>query len=216
MSRLLSILVLTAALAPTSAGANGGAVLRSVALPGWGQHYLGHGARGNVFLGVEAATWVGLGVSLLEGAAATDDYEALALREAGIDASGLDDSMLDDVADFGSTTEYDDYVRRLARYYYPDDPEAQQRYFDANSWHGWDTWSWSSDDERERFEDSLRESREWYRVALYAGAFAVVNRAVSAIDAALIGEEEPVLYSSLATPDPSDFSSVRLTVGARF
>ena len=216
MSRLLSILVLTAALAPASAGADRGAVLRSAALPGWGQHYLGHGTRGNIFLGVEAVAWAGLGVSLLEGALATDDYEALALREAGIDASGLDGSMLDNIADFGSTLEYDDYIRRLARYYHPDDPEAQQRYFDANSWHGPDDWSWSSDDARGRFEDYLRESREWHRVALYAGAFAVVNRIVSAIDAALIGDREPVLYSSLDRPDPSDFSSVRLTVGARF
>ena len=193
-----------------------GAVVRSLVLHGWGQRYLGHEGRGNLFLGVEAATWIGVGVSLLEGSLSTDDYESLALNEAGIDASGLDDDMLDDMADFGSTREFDDYIRRLARYYYPGDPVAQQQYFDANSWQGPDTWSWSSDEERESFDDALRKSREWYRRALYAGAFAVVNRAVSAIDAALIGGDEPVLYSSLDSPDPYDFSSVRITVGARF
>lgn len=214
MNRALVICALAASLSWSGEGS--GAVVRSLVLPGWGQRHLGYEGRGNLFLGVEAATWIGVGVSLLEGSLSTDDYESLALNEAGIDASGLDDDMLDDLADFGSTQEFDDYIRRLARYYYPDDPVAQQQYFDANSWQGGDTWEWSSDEERESFDDALRQSREWYRRALYAGAFAVVNRAVSAIDAALIGGDEPVLYSTLDSPDPYDFSSVRITVGARF
>jgi hypothetical protein len=193
-----------------------GAVLRSALIPGWGQHYLGHEGRGNIFLGVEAVTWAGIGYSILEGSLSTDDYEDLALGAAGIDASGLDDDMLDDMADFGSTEEFNVYIRRLARYYYPDDPVAQQQYYERNARGGGETWNWSSDEERERFADALKDSREWYRVAIYAGAFAVVNRAVSAIDAALLDREEQVLYSSFSIPDPDDFSSVRLTIGARF
>jgi hypothetical protein len=199
----------------SSASADRGAVLRSAVMPGWGQHYLGYGTRGNIYLGVEAITWAGIGLSILEGSFATDDYERLALAEAGMDASDLDGGMLDDIADFGSMAEFNDYIRRLARYYFPDDPAAQQQYYDLNSWNG-ETWDWTSDEERARFADALRESREWYRMALYAGAFAVVNRAVSAIDAALIDGEEQVLYSDFSLPDPGDFASVRLTIGARF
>ncbi len=193
-----------------------GAVLRSVALPGWGQHHLGHGGRGDVFLGIEALTWAGVGLSVLEGSFSRDDYERLAMEEAGIGASGLDGDFLDDIADFGSSAEFNDYIYRLARYYYPDDPLAQQQYYASHAREGGESWAWSSEDAREDFADALRESREWYRRALYVGVFAVVNRAVSAIDAALIGREEPVLYSSVDFPEGADFSSVRLMVGTRF
>jgi len=201
-----------------TAGANPArsAALRSLVLPGWGQRYDGHPGRGNLFLGVEAATWAGVAVSYMEGSFSRDDYRILALQEAGIDASGLDGTILEDMGDFGSTAEFNDYVRRLARYYYPDDPAAQQGYFDAHSYSGDISWNWSSDAARQDFRDALRESRQWFRRCLYVGMFAVVNRAVSAIDAALLADDEPVLYSSLEVPDPMDFSSVRMCVGFRF
>jgi hypothetical protein len=192
------------------------AVLRSVALPGWGQRYLGHDGRGNLFLGIEAATWAGVAVSYVEGTFSRDDYELLAVEEAGIDASGLDGDVLEDMGDFGSSDEFNDYVRRLARYYYPDDPVAQQSYYDSHSYSEDMAWSWSSDGAREDFSSALRDSRQWFRRSLYIGMFAIVNRAVSAIDAALLAGDEPMLYSSLDLPDPSDFSSVRMSVGFRF
>lgn len=193
-----------------------GAVLRSIVLPGWGQRSLGREGRGNIFLGVEAATWVGVAVSYVEGTFSRDDYELLAVEEAGLDVSGLDGDVLDDMADFGSTSEFNDYVRRLARYYYPDDPAAQQGYYDSHAYSGDTWWNWESPDARDDFGDALRESRQWFRRSLYIGMFAVVNRAVSAIDAALLAGDEPVLYSSMDVPDPSDFSSVRMSVGFRF
>jgi hypothetical protein len=193
-----------------------GAVLRSVVLPGWGQRHLGHAGRGNIFLGVEAATWAGVALSYLEGTFAEDDFEILAAEEAGLDASGRDGDFLEDVGDFGSSSEYNDFVHRLARYYYPDDPVAQQQYYDLHAYYGDMSWDWSSEDAREDFADALQESRQWYRRSLYIGMFAVVNRAVSAIDAALLSNRGQVLYSELSVPDPDDFSSVRMSVGFRF
>jgi len=193
-----------------------GAALRSVVLPGWGQRSLGHDGRGAIFLGVEAATWLGVAASYVEGTFSRDDYELLAIEEAGLDVSDFEGDLLDDLADFGSTQEFNDYVRRLARYYYPDDPGAQQDYFDSHAYSGDVYWSWTSDEARNDFGDALRESRQWFRRSLYIGLFAVVNRAVSAIDAALLAGDEQVLYSSIDVPDPSDFSSVRMSIGFRF
>ncbi len=47
-------------------------------------------------------------------------------------------------------------------------------------------------------------------------AFALVNRAVSAIDASLLDPSSPGIYTDIGFPESADFSSVRFTVGARF
>jgi hypothetical protein len=212
---LLTAAIALAAALPAAA-VNRGAVLRSAVLPGWGQLHLGHSTRGYLFLGLEIATWTGAGLSYLEGTFQRDDYRSLAMEEAGIDASGRSNDFLNDLADFSSSEEYNSYIRRLARYYYPDDPEAQNQYYAAHARYGADGWNWSSESARLSFADAHRMSREWFRRSLYIAAFALVNRAVSAIDAALLDETSPGLYTSVEFPESHDFSSVRFTVGARF
>ena len=212
----LLVLVLVSTVSLPAYAAGKAAVLRSALLPGWGQLYLGHGTRGYVFLGLELATWTGVGLSYLEGTFYRDDYRNLAMEEAGIDASDRSNSFLDDLGDFSSSDEYNSYIRRLARYYYPDDPEEQNRYYDAHARFGADGWRWSSEAARLDFADAHRKSREWFRRSMYVAAFALVNRAVSAIDAALLDENSPGVYTSLDFPDSRDFSCVRFTMGARF
>jgi hypothetical protein len=212
---LLCCLILLLSAVPALA-VNKGAVLRSAVLPGWGQLHLGHGTRGYIFLGVEIATWTGAGLSYLEGVFQRDDYRSLAMEEAGVDASDRSNDFLRDLADFSSSEEYNAYIRRLARYYYPDDPEAQNSYYAAHARYGEDGWNWSSEAARESFADAHRMSREWFRRSMYIAAFALVNRAVSAIDAALLDESTPGVYTALEFPESRDFSSVRFTVGARF
>ncbi|MCK5786870.1 MAG: hypothetical protein KAH54_09980 [Candidatus Sabulitectum sp.] len=208
---LVLLLVSTALL-----GADKGTVLRSIVLPGWGQMHAGHSTRGTIFMGLEASIWTGAGVSYLQGLFNRDDYRNLAMEQAGIDVSSLDRDFQNDVGDFSSSSEYNDYIRSLARYYYPDDPEAQQNYFDNHSRFGSDGWNWSSAEAREDYDDALRISREWFRRTAYVAAFALVNRAVSAIDASLLDPSEPGIYTAIDFPESADFSSVRFTVGARF
>jgi hypothetical protein len=212
---LLAILILFGAAYPASA-VDRGAVLRSAVLPGWGQLHLGHSTRGYIFLGIEIATWTGAGLSYLEGVFERDDFRSLAMEEAGIDASDRPNDFLNDLADFSSSDEYNSYIRRLARYYYPDDPEAQNSYYAQHARYGTDGWNWSSESARLNFADAHRMSREWFRRSMYIAAFAIVNRAVSAIDAALLDESTPGVYTSIEFPDNHDFSSVRFTMGARF
>ncbi len=197
-------------------GSRKGAMLRSALLPGWGQMHLGHSTRGIVFLSLDALTWAGVGLSYLEGTFNRDDYSWLAISEAGISASGRSSDFLDDVSDFASSTEYNDYIYRLARYYYPDDPGAQRAYFESHARWGSDGWNWSSDASRNQFADRLRDSRQWFRRSMYIAAFAIVNRVVSAIDASLLDERQSGVYTSLSFPERRDFSSVRFSIGARF
>ena len=218
-STVVPILVLTALLAfsGTSLGvANKGAVLRSVVLPGWGQHHLGHHTLGNIFLGLEIATWAGVGISYLEGVFNRDDYVSLALEEAGISTRGRSNDFLEDVGDFLSSGEYNDYIRRLARYYYPDDPDRQREYYEDHARYGSEGWNWSSESYMLQFRDLHRASRLWFRRSLYIAAFSLVNRAISAVDAALLSDTRTGLYTSLEFPNSGDMTSVRFCIGARF
>jgi hypothetical protein len=198
-------------------GADKIAVLRSVVFPGWGQMSMGHSTRGAVFMGIEASIWVGTGFSYLQGAFNRDDYRNLAMEQAGIDVSFRDRSFQDDVGNFTSSSQYNDYIRSLARHNYPDDLKAQQEYFNTHCRYGSNGWNWSgAEDARGKYHDALRVSREWFRRTVYVAAFALVNRAVSAIDASLLDPSQPGIYTEIDFPESVDFSSVRFTVGARF
>ena len=212
----VSIMILLPGITGADSGSRKGAMLRSAVLPGWGQMHLGHNTRGLVFIGLDVLTWAGVGLSYLEGTFNRDDYNWLAMSEAGISVSGRSSEFLDDISDFSSSAEYNDYIHRLARYYYPDDPDAQRNYFESHALYGEDGWNWSNDAARNQFADRLKESREWFRRSLYIAAFALVNRAVSVIDASLLDERQPGIYTSLVFPEARDFSSVRFSIGARF
>lgn len=212
MNKTLPTLLLCAA----AALADRSAMARSLVLPGWGQSHLGHKTRGMVFMGVEAATWLGTGLSYIEATWQRDNFRMLAMQKAGIDVSGSSRSFQDDVGGFMSSDDFNTYIRQLARYYYPDDPEAQQQYYLQNSVQGGAGWNWSTEADRLAYRDALRESREWYRRTAYVAMFAVVNRVVSAIDAALLDPASPGVYTGISFPEASDFSSVMFTIGARF
>lgn len=167
-------------------------------------------------MSLDVLTWAGVGLSYLEGTFNRDDYTWLAISEAGVSVAGMSGDFLDDISDFNSNTEFNDYIHRLARYYYPDDPDAQRAYFDTHARFGSESWNWSSDDARNQFVDRLRESRQWFRRSMYIAAFALVNRVVSAIDASLLDDSRPGVYTSLSFPEYRDFSSVRFSIGARF
>ncbi len=192
------------------------AMMRSLVLPGWGQSQLGHKTRGTVFMGVEAVTWIGAGLSYIEATWQRDNFRGLALQKAGIDVAGSTRRFQDDVGAFNSSDEFNTYIRQLARYYYPDDPAAQHQYYQQYSISGEYGWNWSGEGERLAYLDALRNSREWYRRTAYIAMFAVVNRVVSAIDAALLDPAQPGVYTDITFPEPTDFSSVMFTIGARF
>ncbi|PIE51893.1 hypothetical protein CSA37_09625 [Candidatus Fermentibacteria bacterium] len=202
--------------ASVAAGADKGTVLRSIVLPGWGQMHAGHSTRGAVFMGLEASIWTGVGLSYLQGVFNRDDFRNLAMEEAGIDVSWRNREFQDDVGKYSSSSEYNDYIRSLARALYPDDLEAQREYYENHARYGSDSWNWAGSSAREEYTTALRDSREWFRRTTYVAAFALVNRAVSAIDASLLDPSEPGIYTDMSFPESADFSSVRFTIGARF
>ncbi|MBM3315917.1 hypothetical protein FJY71_08820, partial [candidate division WOR-3 bacterium] len=125
---------LDSAAAPVSR--RGLATLASAALPGTGQLLLGTRVRGEVMLWTDAALWSLWGGSTWLGASRERDARLVASAKAGADLGQTDRRYYRALERYDNSDEYNEDVRREARARYPDDPDAQRRYYEANSYSG--------------------------------------------------------------------------------
>jgi hypothetical protein len=150
------------------------AVLYSILLPGMGEWYAGDMGSGKYPLIAEGAIWLTYGSLQSYGSWMRSDARAYARAHAGFTDQGKNDQFYVDVGNFSNVYQYNDKKlqdRDLAKVY---DPTA------GNSW------SWDTDASRQRYR-SLRSSSD--AIITNSGfilAAAVVNRVVSAVNAAFI------------------------------
>lgn len=159
------------------------AVLSSALLPGLGERYVGRPRRANAFHAAEAALWVTFAGYRIQGDLRRDRYEEFAQVQAG--APGKRDSdYYEHIGLWISLEEWHDIVRRDARLRFPDDPAAQQRFFDENQRYSeGDAWSWPDDETRVRYRQLRSLSERSYRNGRLAVGAAIVNRLASMVDA---------------------------------
>lgn len=190
------------------------ALVMSAVLPGWGQLYTGHTSRAKGFIAAEAAIWLGYGVFTVQGNLRQDDFKDYAREFAGVRANA-GDQYWDDVSDFIRSEGYDSYneaIRSDARSLYPDDLEAQRRYFAANGYFGELAWEWEDIDRFVEFRHRKHSAAVSFRSAFFMSGLAILNRAISAIDSAWMARrhnrgivDEPAVRLSIS-PDVSDGS----------
>jgi len=188
------------------------ALLLSCVLPGWGEIYTGHTAKGRAFMATEAAIWIAYaGFSIQEGIR-EDDYREFASIFAGI-PDGADGSYYQDIADYIRSEGYDSYneaVREEARSLYPDDPAAQDAYLAEHGYFGDESWEWADEERFREYRDLRHLASESSNRAFYMTGLALLNRAVSAIDSAWMarlrnqGEGGGARASLSVVPDLSD------------
>lgn len=162
------------------------ALFMSAVLPGWGEFYTGHEARGRCFMAAEAAIWLGYAAYRIQGAMRTDDYEEFARIFAGVQ-EGAGSQYHQDIGDFirsEGRRSYNEEIRREARSLFPGDPEAQERYFRRHGYFGDDAWEWESEDRFYEYRDLKHSANLSMRNAFYMTGLAILNRAISAIDSA--------------------------------
>ncbi len=162
------------------------ALLMSAVLPGWGQLYTGHTTRAKVFFTAEALIWVGYATYTVQGNMREDDYKEYASVYAGV-AGGMGSGYYEDVADYIRNEGDDSYnqrIRRDARSLYPDDLEAQEAYLRANGYFDNLAWDWDSEARFQHYRFLRHEASIADQHAFYMTGLMVLNRAVSAIDAA--------------------------------
>lgn len=152
-----------------------GAFLRSLAIPGWGHHYVDETDwnRGKYHLAGEAAlvlSYLGLNVraNYLE-----DDYRTLAQSRSGADLSNKDRDFLIAIGNYDSLSEYNEAQLRSRRWnaLFPETPEYQ--------------WNWGSTDDRLQYQNT-REKVDKTRNQLPTLVVLMVgNRIASGISAYL-------------------------------
>ncbi|RJP74160.1 MAG: hypothetical protein C4524_13300 [Candidatus Zixiibacteriota bacterium] len=184
----------------------GGAILRSLIVPGWGESYLGHHGIARVFFWADVAIWstvIGLETYSLW---KEDQFQSYGAAHAGAKMEGKDDGFYADIGNYMSTEEYNEARLRNRDY---DGLYTNPDYF----------WAWDSDQNRLDYDHMRIQSRAAHnRVFLFLGA-AALNRLISVVDTGkkasdLLGRSQPAINVSLS-PDPHDpRDGVRLVVTA--
>lgn len=156
-------------------------ILRSLVLPGWGEHSLSYPSRGYILNSTELSLWVSYFSLNFFAASVERDMKALAAVHAGINLKGKDLVYFTDIGNYQTLAEYNDQKLRY----------RQNNRIYPESW----AWAWDSEASRRQFDDRRVYSQQLYRAASFMIAGLVVNRIVSIIDIVILTKdrlEKPV------------------------
>ena len=159
-------------------------MLQSLTLPGWGQATLGKPRAALAFALLEAGVWGSFTTFRIQEHMRRETYERTARLFGDIDLSGRDEEYRRIVGLYVSSEEYNRLVvRRDAANLYYGDPAAYDAYVAAHEIRGADAWSWSSEDDLQRYRLERQATQRATQHAHDAFAAAVINRLLSLIHA---------------------------------
>lgn len=169
-------------------------LLKSLILPGWGEHSLKYHRRGFILNSSELVLWVGYAALLYFGNSAEQDMQAYAAQHAGIDPAGKDFYYFTDIGNYANIYEYNEQKLRYRQYrsLYPETAE----YF----------WTWDSAVSRRKYDRLRYNSQQVLHMASFAIGGLVVNRIISMIDIIALTrgrlETPPEEIQALISPQP--------------
>ena len=183
-----------------------GLLLKSLVIPGWGEHSLNYHKRGYALNSSELFFWVGYAALLYFGNSAERDMQAYAATHAGIDPRGKDIYYYTDIGNYNNLHEYNDQKLRYRQYasLYPDTDE----YF----------WAWDNDRSREKFDGLRYNSQQLLHLASFTLGGLIVNRIVSMIDVIALTKdrlETPVSDVQALVLSQQDMLTLSLSIGLK-
>ncbi|MBD3237706.1 MAG: hypothetical protein GF330_13465 [Candidatus Eisenbacteria bacterium] len=188
------------------------AIGASLLLPGWGQLLTGHRDRARIYLSAEAAILIGYVAFTVQGAVRKNSYIEYAERFGGLtDADDRPDWYYRNLGEYDSSGDYVDDIERTARAIYGNDLAQRQAYVDANAPRPDEEWAWRSTDDRLEYRARRKASRNSYRSATHTLGVALLNRLISAVDAAISAsrsQRDHALYYQ-PTPDGGGYLCMR-------
>ncbi|MFZ5519332.1 MAG: hypothetical protein ACOY90_22055 [Candidatus Zhuqueibacterota bacterium] len=157
---------------PESAGYKnrGKAFLRSLLLPGAGEHYLGHHTLAKSFFITEISLWVSFFSFRTYGNWLRDDAIAFAATHSGAQPDGKPSQFLVDIGNYSNVAEYNDAKQRMRQF---DKVYTDDDYF----------WAWDSDINRHDFEQLRIASDRSYNRSVFVLGGIFANHIISAFDA---------------------------------
>ncbi len=148
----------------------GGAFLRSMVVPGWGQAHMEQWEKGRMQFVIELGLLAGGYMIYSYAEAKRDEYVALAQRHAGVREHSRNSDYWVDISKYDNRAEYNEAMLRANR--------SQDRYLDPA-----DDWDWDSIDHRAHYRNTRALSEDGYSQLLAVGGGILLNHIVSGIHA---------------------------------
>ena len=173
---------------PSHTGDKVKAGLFSAIIPGTGQIYNGQNSKGYIFLGIEAAIWTAYFVFDSQGDSEMESAEEWAGIYAGT-SGDHENSYWQNVGHHMDSDEYNESRLREARAL-EESPSGLVGSTDA--------WQWVNEDRKDSYSRIRADGNSAYDRRDFMILFAVVNRAVSVVDAVLnAGKDDGVLETEV-------------------
>jgi len=168
------------------------AFLLSLLVPGLGQEYRGSSFRSRIFLGLEGAIWTSFVVFKFQEYSRTNDFEEWAEAFADVPGGGRDEEFYRILTIYDDVDDYNTSVRIEARTLYQNDRSAQLQH-EAENLYGSDKYfRWKNNERRLEYRLIRNDARDSGQRADFALVAAVLNRAISAVEAARSGKVDNV------------------------
>jgi len=151
----------------------GGAFMRSLVIPGWGQRRVGARTSARNFFVAEVLLWGGFTGFTVYGNWVKGDYKLFAAKQANALVSGKDEQYFVDLGNFNSVEEYNE--SRLRR------RDTETLYDPATHF-----WRWDTEANRTRFFNMRKRSDRSFANADLVVASIVANHILSGIHAAWV------------------------------
>lgn len=146
------------------------AIIYSLLLPGMGELYAGNYSSGKYFTAAEGLLWVSyIGMNTYAGWK-KNDYKSLAVKNAGITASGKDETYYATIGDYESIDHFNN-EKTLENNF--------SEMYDAHKYY----WKWNSVNDRKNYRDLWVKSEQAYNDVRFIVGAMIINRLVSAINA---------------------------------
>jgi len=150
-------------------------LLKSLVVPGWGQHSLGYSTRGYIFEGTELLGWITFAALSVYGQSRKQDMRAYAAQYAGVETEGKSAAYYDDIKHYDNIQNYNEHILRT----YGRQQEIAQSLYETDGKMDWD---WENEEKRDKYSQIHYESRIAKRNATLAATALVINRIISALD----------------------------------
>ena len=161
----------------------GSPMLKSLLVPGWGQHSYNSPSRGYLFNGIEAALWVFAGMAYTSAISHENDLYYFAAEYGQIsDPQQKSDVFLDRVSKYDSMDEYNEQMLRNRQW---------DRVYSAENG---EYWLWESEEKRTDYFDIKTQRYLWRQRLTYSFGAIALNHLVSTLDALYLKRSQVALH----------------------
>jgi hypothetical protein len=187
----------------------GGAMLRSLLVPGWGESYLGYHRTARTFFWADVALWTTVIGLEVYSRWKEDQFLSFGATHSGAQMSGKTDRFYADIGDYLNTEAYNEAKLRQRAF---DDLYTDPSYF----------WAWDTDANRQEYDHIRVQSGSAHNKIFFFIGAAALNRLISAIDTGkkatdMLREQQGMRMGLHFEPDRTQGSNgVRLVLGAQF